>query len=96
MQKLPNDILCIDSLRVFWGIDELLYSDPTFQSKHDGVDIPQGVYKLENMYKRKFNKSPEEKHQAEADVNTLMHLIVRVYAKNFLAYAENHATPLGI
>ncbi|XP_039951484.1 uncharacterized protein LOC120768795 [Bactrocera tryoni] len=51
---------------------------------------PKGVYKLENMYKRFFKKTPKNVHCAEADVETLMHLM-RVYGSSFLTYAEEKA-----
>ncbi|XP_014090369.2 DNA polymerase III PolC-type [Bactrocera oleae] len=51
---------------------------------------PKDVYKLENMYKRFFKKTPKNVHCAEADVETLMHLM-RVYGSSFLTYAENNA-----
>lgn len=53
---------------------------------------PKGVYKLENMYKRFFRKTPKDVHCAEADVEILMQLM-RVYGRSFISYAENHAVP---
>lgn len=85
--QIPNNILYVDSLHAFWGID----FDPTFQTRPNGRYPPKEVYKLDNIYKRNFKKDPEVRHQAEADVETLTHLI-RLYGKSFLAYAEDRAS----
>ncbi|XP_017477346.1 PREDICTED: uncharacterized protein LOC108367268 [Rhagoletis zephyria] len=65
-----------------------------FSSKKVDRYPPKGVYKLENLYERYFHEKPKDVHYAEADVETLMHLM-QVYGLNFLAYAENHAIPFN-
>ncbi|XP_011189352.1 three-prime repair exonuclease 1 [Zeugodacus cucurbitae] len=90
--ELPHDILCIDSVNVFWGIDKLKECDPEFINKHNGQYPPRGTYKLKNMYERFFKEAPKVMHQAEADVESLTHLM-NVYGSDFLLYAQNHAIP---
>ncbi|XP_039950672.1 three-prime repair exonuclease 1-like [Bactrocera tryoni] len=85
--QLPNNILYVDSLHAFWRIN----FDHTFQTTPNGKYPPKGVYKLNNIYKQNFKKDPELRHHAEADVETLTH-VIRLYGKRFLAYAEDRVS----
>ncbi|XP_017047537.1 uncharacterized protein LOC108092459 [Drosophila ficusphila] len=53
---------------------------------------PRNVYKLENLFTRKFQQPAGSSHQAEADVVMLMKLILH-YGMDFLAFAEEQAIP---
>ncbi|XP_016987675.1 uncharacterized protein LOC108050479 [Drosophila rhopaloa] len=51
---------------------------------------PRGIYRLENLFSRKFQRPASNAHQAEADVDMLMKLIQH-YGMDFLAFAEEQA-----
>lgn len=92
--KRPNSDESTPGKHLFDGNTVFKSKRALFSSKKVDRYPPKGVYKLENLYERYFHEKPKDVHYAEADVETLMHLM-KVYGLNFLAYAENHAIPFN-
>ncbi|XP_071949226.1 three prime repair exonuclease 2-like [Antedon mediterranea] len=102
--SLPCDVLCVDSLIAFQDIDDKLEARPENQNntlpvmsstsnEHSPSKKRKVSYKLAEIYKRTFGKLPENVHNAEADVVTLIQIVCHHHGVEICNWMDKNAKP---
>ncbi|CAL1541814.1 unnamed protein product, partial [Lymnaea stagnalis] len=94
-QPVPENILCVDSLKGFKGLDGPP-KKPEFvnnKRKNRAKNNRKKSYSLPQLYKSIFGQDPTESHAAEGDCKTLLR-VIQTNALSFCQWCDKNAEPL--